>query len=165
MKVELTNKCGTKVIVNMDKNTQIYPHFKLYELANNKGRADLPQMVLNPTVDDFMFMIEEFRGWWGRGMHCNSCYRQEGFNATVAGASKNSLHLRALAFDWGQVLTYEQRVAVCNEWSAICRKHGKIGGINFYSWGVHFAYDETVFGYNHFIIRDNNKIVMSVPRP
>lgn len=164
MKVEITSKCGNKYVVNVDKNAQIYPHFKLWELANNKGRTDLPQMLLNADVDNFLSMIEEFRGWWGKPMTCNSCYRQPEYNASIGGAV-NSLHLRALAFDWGQTLTYEQRVAVCNQWGAICKRRGKIGGINFYPWGVHFSFDESVFGYNHFIIRNGNTIVNSVPRP
>lgn len=164
MKVKLITKCGTETIVNMDKSVQLYPHFKLSELANTKGKTDLPQMVLSPDVDEFLSMIEEFRAWWGKGMHCNSCYRQPEFNASVGGSSR-SLHLSALAFDWGVTLTYEQRVAVYRAWAAICKRRGRIGGINFYPWGCHLDAFEDRLGNTSFVIRDGNKRVSTVPRP
>lgn len=164
MKVKLINKTGNETIVSMDKSVQLYPHFKLSELANTKGDSKQPQMILSPDVDEFMSMIEEFRGWWGKGMHCNSCYRQPEFNASI-GASPRSLHLQALAFDWGQTLTYEQRVAVYWQWYNICKRRGKIGGINYYPWGVHFDANEEKLGNKSFVIRNGTTRVYSVPRP
>lgn len=164
MKVLIKNKAGYAVTVNMDKNTRLYPHFRLFELANNEGNNKLPQMLLTPENDDFMMLIEAFRSWWGKPMTCNSCYRQSGYNRTVGGAS-NSLHLDALAFDWGVQLTYAQRVAVYQQWYYITTRAGKVGGINFYPWGCHLDASENRFGHKSFVIRDGDRIVPAVPRP
>lgn len=148
----------------MDKNTQLYPHFKLWELANNKGDANKPQMLLTPAQDDLMICIENLREWWARGINCNSCFRQPLYNKAVGGSS-NSLHLYALAFDWGVDLSYSQRVAVCEQWKSITKRAGKIGGINFYDWGVHLDANEDYFHHNNFVIRDKfGSVIPGVPR-
>ena len=165
MKVRLISKTGASSIVTMDKYAQITPHFKLWELANNKGRADIPQMILSAEVDDFLYLIEDFRGWWGKPMNCNSNFRQPEYNKSVGGSS-NSLHLLALAFDWPVMLDYAGRVAVYQTWYDITRRAGKIGGINFYPWGCHLDAAENKLGYKSFIIRDGSfKIVDKVPKP
>lgn len=164
MKVLLKNKGGGSVIVNMDKNTQLWPHFKLWEVANNKGDTKDYQFILSPETDDFMLMIEQLRSWWNKPMTCNSCFRQVQYNKAVGGDPK-SLHLQARAFDWGVNLTYQQRVAVCRQWSEICRRSGRTGGINFYTWGVHLDDHEDYYGYKQFVIRDGDKVVQFVPRP
>lgn len=164
MKVQIMNKAGLSFIVNLDKNTRLYPHFTLTELANNKGDAAKPQMILDPDVDSFMCMIESFRAWWNKPMTCNSCYRQAEYNKTVGGAA-NSLHLHALAFDWAVKLTYADRVRVASKWNSICKDAGRVGGINFYTWGCHLDAHEDRFGYTNFVIRDGNKVTQQVPRP
>ena len=164
MKVKIVNKFGYSVIVNLDKNIRLTPHFRLFELANNEGDKSIPQMILSPEFDDFMALLEEFRVWWDRAMNCNSCFRQVEYNKRIGGAS-NSLHLLALAFDWPVTLTYSQRVAVYTRWKAICEKAGRIGGINFYPWGSHLDSREDLFGYTSFVIRDGDKIVNYIPKP
>ena len=165
MKVQLISKTGSKSIVNMDKNAQITPHFKLYELANNKGNKDMPQMFLSAEIDDFLVLIEDFRGWWGKPMNCNSCYRQPEFNSSVGG-SPNSLHLLALAFDWPVTLDYQGRLYVYDTWRSITERAGKIGGINFYPWGCHLDASEDKLGHKSFIIRKGSyQIVDKVPKP
>ena len=163
MKVLIINKSGCSFTVNIDKDTRIYPHFKLWELANNQGDSKQPQMILSPAVDDLMQLIEALRCWWHKPMTCGSCFRQKAFNKKVGGAS-NSLHLEALAFDWNVKLTYALRVAVYQQWRALTHQAGKIGGINFYPWGVHLDANEDRFGHKSFVIRDGNKIVDEVPR-
>ena len=164
MKVEIRNKAGYSFIVNMDKNTRLYPHFRLFELANNEGDTNIPQMLLTPESDEFMLLVEQLRCWWDKPMNCNSNYRQRAYNKRVGGSS-NSLHLEALAFDWPVILTYAQRIAVYNQWMDITRRAGKIGGINFYPWGLHIDANEDKFGYKHFVIRNGKTVVQSVPRP
>lgn len=164
MKVKLLSKTGASSIVTMDKNAQITPHFKLWELANNKGNANIPQMILSAEIDDFLGLIEEFRGWWNKGMNCNSCYRQQDFNKSVGG-SWNSLHLLALAFDWAQALDYTGRVRVYQAWYDITKRAGKVGGINFYPWGCHLDAHEDYYGHKDFVIRQGNVIVTRVPKP
>lgn len=162
MKVQIINKGGYPFIVNMDKNTQLYRHFKLWELANNKGVTTKPQMLLTPEQDNLMLCIEALRDWWNRPMNCNSCYRQTVYNKSIGGAS-NSLHLLARAFDWGVDLSYKQRVAVYETWKSITKRGGFIGGINFYPWGVHLDANEDYYGHTDFIIRDGDIIVPYVP--
>lgn len=164
MKVQLINKSGISTIVNMDKNTRLYPHFCLFELANNKGNTNIPQMLLSPQQDNLLCCVEELRGWYGKAINCNSCFRQKDFNKSIGGAA-NSLHLLARAFDAGIDLSYRERVAWFETWRAICKRGGFIGGINFYPWGVHIDINEDYFGHTDFIIRDKDKIVNYVPRP
>lgn len=40
-------------------------------------------------------------------------------------------------------------------WAAICATHGKVGDINYYTWGMHFCSDEGRFGHTDFQIRMN----------
>ena len=51
MKVLLKSRTGSSNIVNMDKNAYISPHFRLFELANNKGDKTIQQMIL--SAEDF----------------------------------------------------------------------------------------------------------------
>ena len=164
MKVEFTNQANCKFIAELNRNTQIYPHFKLYELANNKGKTDIPQMILTPEVDEFFVLVEKFRGMIGRPFNVNSCYRQTDYNKGVGG-SRNSLHLRALALDVAfPSLSYAERLTLYTGWRTITQAAGKIGGINFYSWGIHIDSNEKLFGHEQFVIRNgSNKIVDRVP--
>lgn len=139
--------------VEMDPNARIRKNFKLYELANNKGSAELPQFIINADVDLFLDMIQELRNWWAKSMTVNSCFRQAAYNKSVGGSS-NSLHLKALALDWGVKLTDAQRSKLRDKWADICQAHGRIGGINYYSWGVHLDAFEDNFGYKSFVVRD-----------
>ena len=164
MKVKIVNKFNYSTIVNLDKNTRLSPHFRLFEVANNKGDKSIEQMILSPRFDDFLGQIEEFRVWWNKPMNCNSCFRQVEYNRSIGGA-ENSLHLLALAFDWGESLTYSQRVAVYTKWREITTKAGRIGGINFYPWGCHIDSYEDLFGHRAFVIRDKDRIVNYVPKP
>lgn len=164
MKVQMINRSGLSAIVNMDKNTRLYPHFRLFELANNKGNTNIPQMLLSPEQDNLLCCVEELRGWYGKPINCNSNFRQKEYNKSIGGAS-NSLHLLARAFDAGIELSYKQRVAWYETWKSICKRGGFIGGINFYPWGVHLDINEDYFGHTKFVIRDKNTIVNYVPRP
>ena len=153
MKVLYINQSRQKNIITMDKNAQLYPHFKLYELANNKGKTTEPQYMITPETDAFMMLLEEFRVKWAKSMTCNSCYRQPEFNKSVGGAS-NSLHLQALAFDWGASLTGTDRTRIIKLWEDITKRGGKIGGINLYNWGCHLDANEEKFGNSHFVVRN-----------
>ena len=164
MKVLLQSKTGSSSIVNMDKNARITPHFRLFELANNKGDNTIPQMILSAEIDDFLSLIEDFRVQYNKPMNCNSCYRQPAYNKSVHGAA-NSLHLLALAFDWPVELDYTGRLYVYDLWRGITDKAGKVGGINFYPWGCHLDASENKFGHTDFIIRRGSyTIVDRVPR-
>lgn len=156
MKVKILNKCGKSAIVNMDKSLQLYPHFKLQELANNLGDPKQPQMILSPEQDELLWMIEQLRSWWNKPMTCSSCYRQPDFNKSVGGDA-NSLHLQALAFDWKVNVTDRQRTDIVNYWKNLCDIRHHVGGINLYTWGFHLDASEDKFGYTAFKIRDKMK--------
>lgn len=153
MKVQLINGAGCIVTVSMDKNIQLYPHFKLWELANNEGDAKKAQMILSPKQDAFMLLIEQFRCEYNKPMTCNSCFRQPAYNKKIGG-DKNSLHLQALAFDWGVSYNKALDNYVINTWRAICEASGKIGGLNLEPYGYHLDANEEHFGHTKFVIRN-----------
>lgn len=164
MKVLLKSRTGSSNIVNMDKNAYISPHFRLFELANNKGDNTIPQMILTAEVDRFLGFVEQFRVQYNKPMNCNSCYRQPAYNKSIGGAA-NSLHLEALAFDWPEQLNYDGRLYVYDLWRTITEKGGAVGGINYYPWGCHLDANEDKYGHTGFIIRrGSNTIVDKVPR-
>ena len=129
--------CGS--VINLDKNTQLSPHFKLSELANNKGDIKLPQYEINAHTADFLTMIEELRVWYNKPITCNCCYRQAGYNSEQCGALPDSLHLEGLAFDWGVKHNKVQQQHVIEKWLLINQAHGTQGVIGIYPWGYHLS--------------------------
>ncbi|MBQ0165350.1 MAG: hypothetical protein KBS75_09180 [Bacteroidales bacterium] len=141
----------------MNGNAKLAPHFKLYELANTKGKTTIPQFVFNEKVWNFLECVEEFRVWYNKSINPTSCYRQVQFNKNCGGDSL-SLHLIGLAMDWKCVAadrTDSRRKEIENQWKVITMKHGIIGGCNWYTGGFHFsAYENERFGYTNFVHRD-----------
>ena len=71
----------------------------------------------------------------------------------MKGSSPNSAHLDGRACDINNIpqsLFDDFTIA----WQTICTLHGKIGGVNYYSWGMHFTDYEDKFGHKTFQIRD-----------
>lgn len=143
---------GAAFDVPIPDSIKIRKNFTLSELANNKAQ-DTVKFVYNRQVAEFLDCIQELRDWLNKPMQVNSCYRTARYNASCGGSS-NSLHLDALALDWGVVHTNAQRENVKKKWREICEKHGKVGGINIYSHGYHLDVNEEKFGYKSFVIRD-----------
>lgn len=154
MKVKVITDCGTTYTATVEKNVRLGPHFALYELANNRGRADLPQWIDSPESRLFLVMLEEFRVWFDLPMTISSCYRQPDFNRSVGGDPR-SAHLMATAADWHVKHTDRQRTNVTNRWSKILKDHGVIGAINYYSNGYHLeAFSDQCYGNKAFKVRD-----------
>lgn len=145
----------------MNGNAKLAPHFKLYELANTKGKTTIPQLVLNEKVWVFYECIEEYRNYYynkyGVGMNVSSNYRQPAFNRSCGGSS-NSLHLRGLALDQkicAAAKTEKNRKEDENKWKTITMSRGLTGGCNWYSGGTHFSlYENEYFGAKNFVHRD-----------
>lgn len=145
----------------MDSNAKIMPHFRLYELANTKGKTTIPQLVLNEKVWKFYDCIEEYRNYYfkkyGKGVDVSSNYRQLAFNRNCGGDS-NSLHLLGLALDQKLCAAAKQennRKEDETEWKRITMRSGLIGGCNWYTNGAHLsAYEDERFGYKNFVHRD-----------
>lgn len=132
---------------------RIVAHFSLAEMCNKEAKESL-KLVLTPEVIEFAQMMEELRLWYNKPMTVNSWYRTESYNKSCGGSS-NSLHLDGLACDISLPnLSDEKFEHFRDKWKKICEKHGKIGGINRYRWGLHFDCKEDKFGYKEFVIRD-----------
>lgn len=132
---------------------RIVKNFTLDEMTN-KQASDEIKLVLTPEVVEFAQMMQELRNWYNKPMMVNSWYRTKLFNAKCGGAS-NSVHLDGRACDIGiSNLTDLQFKHFTDKWKQICKKHNKIGGINRYTWGMHFDNYEDKFGYKKFVIRD-----------
>lgn len=154
---------GKFIIVSLDPDTLISPHFRLTELANNKGNKNIPQYEINTETGRFMANVETLRGMYGKPINLSSCYRQPAFNLSVGG-SLNSLHTPTinhpggLAIDWKlpalQDPLYNQ---IYKWWYTICYDTAHIPGINRYTNGVHLSYDERLLGYKEPQIRDKRK--------
>ena len=126
-------------------------NFKVSELCNKLANEDV-KLVLSPEMIEHAEMMQELRDWYGKPLNVSSWYRTKRFNNFVGG-SNNSAHLDGLATDISNIPSglYED---FATAWKAICMVHNKIGGVNYYSWGMHFCSNEDRFGYREFQIRD-----------
>lgn len=130
---------------------RLVPNFTLAEMTN-KQAADEIKLVLTPEAVEHAQMVQELRNWYGKPLNVSSWYRTPTFNKKCGG-DKNSAHLVGLATDINNIpaeFYHDFTVA----WAAICMAHGKVGGVNYYKWGMHFCSDEGRFGHKTFQIRD-----------
>lgn len=130
---------------------------KNFSIAELSSRGDL---LMTPEMVEFVQMAQELRDWAAirfpkhakEGLIISNCYRTVKHNKGVGGAN-NSAHLDGRAMDIiniEQAAFWEFRIL----WEYICEKHNKIGGINFYKWGIHITDFEDKFGNAKFTIRD-----------
>ena len=126
-------------------------NFSLAEMTNKQSKDEI-KLVLTPEVTEFAQMMQELRDWYGKPLNVSSWYRTETFNRSVGGSS-NSAHLDGRACDINNIpkdLYRDFTVA----WQVICSINGKVGGVNYCSWGMHFTDHEDKFGHKTFQIRD-----------
>ena len=130
---------------------RITKNFSLLEMMNKEASDDI-KLVLTPEVVEFALMIQELRDWYGKPLNPSSWYRTKAFNKKIGGAS-NSAHLDGRAVDFSNIpkVKYSDFTIA---WQVICHRHGKIGGVNYYSWGMHFTDYEDKFGNAKFTVRD-----------
>ena len=132
----------------------ITKNFTLAEIAN-KQASDQTKLKLTPAIVEHAQMMQELRDWYGKPLNVSSWYRTKKFNQSCGG-SKNSAHLVGLATDINNIPEpYYRDFAIA--WETICTAHGKIGGCNYYDWGMHFCSDEGRFGNTTFQVRDYRK--------
>lgn len=135
---------------------RIVAHFSLDEMCNKQAKEDV-RLILTPEIVEFAEELEELRRWYNKPMKVNSWYRTASYNKLCGGAG-NSIHLDGRAVDIALPnLTDEQYIHFRDKWKQICEKHDKVGGINRYSWGLHFDDFEDKFGYRTFAERDMRK--------
>lgn len=130
---------------------KITKHFALWEFCNADATDDV-KLVLSPQFIEHVQMLEELRQLLGYALNISSGYRTSKYNA-MCGGDKNSAHLDGLATDITSIPARDYEL-VTNYWRAICNAHQKIGGINYYNWGVHLCSNEDRFGNKKFTIRD-----------
>ena len=155
MKIKVVTDSSTSYIVEANKGVYLAPHFRLVELANNKGDPSQPQWIDSPQSRLFVVMLEAFRQWYDLPMTINSGYRQSAFNRSVGGDPR-SAHVIACAADWGiKGHTEAQRKHVRDKWQAICRQYNVVGAINYYTGGYHLeAFSDKCYGNKGFVVRD-----------
>ncbi len=139
---------------------RIVKNFSLAEMTNKQAK-DETKLVLTPEVVEFAQMMQELREWAAKtypqifskqGLIVSSWYRTATFNREIGGSS-NSAHLDGRACDINNIpqsLYRDFTIA----WQVICSIHDKVGGVNYYSWGMHFTDHEDKFGHKTFQIRD-----------
>jgi len=135
---------------------RITKNFSLWEMMNKKA-DESTKLVLTPENTEFAQMMQELRDWYGKALNVSSWYRTKKFNARkdVNGAP-NSAHLDGRACDINNIpqsLYKDFTIA----WQVICSTHGKIGGVGYYDWGIHFTDYEDKFGNTKFVVRENRK--------
>lgn len=131
---------------------RIVKNFSLAEMTNKQAKDEI-KLVLTPEVVEFADMMQSLRDWYGKPMNVSSWYRTKSFNDSLKGSSPNSAHLDGRACDIANIpkdLFHDFTVA----WEVICSIHGKVGGVNLYSWGMHFTDHEDKFGNKKFVVRD-----------
>ena len=127
-------------------------NFSLAEMTNKQAKDEV-KLVLTPEVIEFAQMMQELRDWYGKPLEVSSWYRTKRFNDGLKGASPTSAHLDGRACDINNItqnLSHDFTIA----WQEICSIHDKVGGVNYYSWGMHFTDHEDKFGHKTFQTRD-----------
>ena len=129
---------------------RIVKNFSLTEMMNNEAKDDI-KLVLTPEVVEFAQMMQKLRNWYGKPMEVSSWYRTPTFNKQIGGDSYSAL-LDGRACDIVKIPKdkYDEFITA---WQVICKAHGKIGGCNTYTWGMHFTDHEDKFGHKDFIVR------------
>ncbi len=139
---------------------KIAKNFTLNELANNMAKEKV-KLQITPEFISFINRVQRARDvmvamypshYTRLGFIVNSCYRTKAFNASVGG-DKNSAHLEGRAIDISSI-PKEHYNTLTNVWQTICEQDNMIGGINYYTWGVHLTDNEDRFGRHDFTIRD-----------
>lgn len=133
---------------------RITKNFTLSEMMNNESNDDI-KLVITPEVVEHAQMMQELREWYGKPLNVSSWYRTSTFNKSVGGDT-NSIHLDGRATDINNIpesLYHDFTIA----WQVICSIHNKIGGVNYYDWGMHFDSYEDKFGYKTFQTREYRK--------
>lgn len=140
------------------------PHFSWKEIANNLSKDEIKLCIKDwDNFYEHCLMMEELRMWAvtthpimsKHGLIVSSWYREPDFNRSVGGAS-NSAHLDARATDINNIpqSLYKEFLTA---WRVICSTHNKIGGIELYSWGMHFDSYSDKFGHKEFRVVDNRR--------
>lgn len=129
----------------------ITPHFALWEFCNADANEDC-KLVVTPEFFEHVQMLEELRTTLGYPLNVSSGYRTASYNK-ACGGDKNSAHLVGLATDIKSIHP-EELEKVTHYWETICSVHNKIGGINYYTNGIHLCSNEDRFGNTKFVIRD-----------
>lgn len=130
-------------------------------MMNNQAKEDV-KLVLTPEVVEHAQMMQELRDWavatfpkvFGKnGLIVSSWYRTKAFNKACDGYYI-SCHLDGLATDINNIpeSLYDRFTTA---WQVICSYHNKIGGIELYTWGMHFDSDSDRFGTKVFRVNDN----------
>ena len=133
---------------------RITNNFSLWEMMN-KEADESTKLVLTPENKEFAQMMQELRDWYGKPLEVSSWYRTSAFNKKVGGDSK-SAHLDGRACDINNIPQNLYK-DFTTAWQVICSIHGKIGGVNYYDWGMHFTDYEDKFGNTKFVIREKRK--------
>lgn len=130
---------------------QLTKNFSVSEIANKQSQ-DTTKLVLTPQLVEHAQMMQELRNWYGAPLNVSSWYRTPSFNKSCKGDA-NSAHLDGLATDINNIPKDKYEMFAI-AWEVICKNHNKIGGCNYYDWGMHFCSDEGRFGHKCFVIRD-----------
>lgn len=129
----------------------ITKNFALWEFCNSEAKEDT-KIVISPEFIEHVQMLQQIRNILRYPMNVSSGYRTVSYNKSCGG-DKNSAHLDGLATDFkGIPQTDYQTIAWL--WTCVCEQHNKIGGINYYTNGIHLCSNEDRFGNTKFVIRD-----------
>lgn len=144
---------GKDYPMNFDSEDKVAKNFTIGEMANNKS-TEVPKLVITEKVLVFIEMMQELRNKYGKSITVNSWYRTKSFNRKCGG-SGNSAHLYGLAVDFPAKHTESERLQMTKMWEEICKKHGVVGCINYYSNGYHVAaFEDVTHGAKGFAVYD-----------
>ena len=96
---------------------------------------------ISPEAILHAIMVDEFIEWmsWKNDPPINAFFRTAAYNKSVGGISTSN-HLKGTATDLGVgEFTNERFNKYARKWKEICEKHGVVGEIGRYDWGIHLG--------------------------
>lgn len=148
MKTSILTDLGA-IPADVDRNVNLAPNFKLYELANNAGDPKYDMYVFSPESNKHVEALQDFRDIIGKPVVVNSGYRQYGYNKKIGG-DINSAHLIGCATDI-QLIKGLKDVDYINAWFAALQAAGiNQGAINVNAEYYHLeSFTQDRYGYSN----------------
>lgn len=144
----LITPAGEELVREWPTELFLTAHCQVGEAANVSAKDEV-KFFWNDSIERTLTMFEELRAFlvafgWVNYMPLSSVERTEEYNREIGGI-EGSHHITGEAFDWNfskgglkSRMTNPMRKQISYIWQYICKVHGLVGYICWYTNGFHF---------------------------